>query len=278
MELTDVQELFEQIKPDLIGVNSKVGTIAVYKNDNIISLAIRVFGEYCDTEIDIMATYVNKDSTYLDIGTNIGYHAVGMATRVGCKVIGFEPHPKHFAVAAYNCQNLPVTLHNTALGSKKGKFTMTDFDVSKTSNYGDIHKSDSGIEVSVQKLDDFKIDNISLMKIDVEGHELEVMKGSKKTIDKQRPVIFYEANKDEWFDCFDFLDSKDYIQYWVGCRNKPENEPFFKTDENPFGLSGVTNILAVPIEKEQPKVLVPVVRGEVFNDAINRIKNYVMLF
>lgn len=276
MELT---EKFEQIKPHLIGLETRVGHLAVYDKDTIISLAIRLFGEYGHAEIVIMSDYITPGSTYLDIGTNIGYHAVGMHKHNNCNVIGFEPNQSHFAVAAYNCQNYPIQLFNTALGSKKGTMKMTDFDINTSSNFGDIHKSKEGtLEVNVAKLDDFKFSNISVMKIDVEGAELDVLKGAKKTIQKELPAIFYEANQDEWFDCFDYLEKLGYKQYWIGIRNKPESETFFKTDENPFGQSGVTNILAVHESKKQPNFAIPVVQGETFNEAVQRYSNYRLIF
>jgi FkbM family methyltransferase len=275
----ELKEKFDEIKQHLVAIKSRIGDIAVYKNDNIISLAISLFGEYAHVEILIMAGYITPGSTYLDIGTNIGYHAVGMYKQTGCKVIGFEPNPNHFVVAAYNCQEYPIQIMNTALGSKKGKMMMTDFDINKQSNFGDIHKSDEGtLEVSVSKVDDFKFTDVSVMKVDVEGAELEVFKGAKKTIDKQKPAIFYEANQLEWLDCFDFLEKLGYKQYWVGVRNKPEHATFFETEENPFGESGVTNILAIHESKEQPKILVPVIRGESYNDCSQRIFHYKLLF
>jgi hypothetical protein len=59
-------------------------------------------------------------------------------------------------------------------------------------------------------------------------------------------------------------------------------ETFIKTDENPFGDSGVTNILAVPKENteqiDKAKVLIEVVPGESFNEAAVRYRNYRWLF
>ena len=137
-----VSELFEEIKPHLTGVQSRVGDIAVYQKDYTIGLAIRLFGEYCHAEIDIMAEYVKPNTKYLDIGTNIGYHLLGMKKTVpNCDAIGFEPNQKHFCVAAYNCQHENITIHNTALGSKKSTIKMTDFELGDNGNYGEIGRA-----------------------------------------------------------------------------------------------------------------------------------------
>ena len=117
------------------------------------------------------------------------------------------------------------------------------------------------------------------MKIDVEGFELNVLEGAEKTIDKFRPVVFYESlTVADWGHCYDFLKTKNYKQYWFTCKVKPLAETFKKTDENPFGNSGVSNILAIPAEQEQVDFLVPVIEGEHYNVTIDRLLKYKIVF
>lgn len=278
-----LNEHFEKIRPLLAQTESRVGDMIVYKNDNIVSQAIGLYGEYCHAEINIMARYLDKDSLYLDIGTNIGYHAKGINHEVGCNVIGFEPHPSHFCVAAYNCQGKNILLYHTALGNKTGTIDLTDFDHGKIGNYGEIttvvEDDDEVITVPLKKLDTFNLDKCTLMKIDVEGAELSVLQGATKTIKKHRPVIFYEAiDKEVWMACHSFLDTREYKQYWVTCKTKPLAPPFRLSDANPFGNGGVSNILAVPTEKEQPTDLVEVIEGETYDEMVNRMTSYRILF
>lgn len=276
----NLQENFEKLKPNLGITDSKVGEMIIYRNDSIVSAAIALFGEYCDAEIQIMSRYLDKDSVYLDIGTNIGYHALGVHKTVGCAVMGFEPHPDHFTVAAYNCRDKNIRLYNTALGNKNGTMTISTFNDSETSNYGEVGVNDEGIEVSQIKLDELdELGVVTLMKIDVEGFELEVLKGATKTIKEQRPVIFYEAiDFDVWNKCYKWLDSKDYKQYWVTCRTKPLAPTYKETDVNPFGFGGVSNILAVPIEKDQPQDLLEVVPNQPFGQLLERFSKLKLLF
>lgn len=274
----NVQEHFEKIKPHLIGTSTKNGDMAVYQHDTIVSLALRIFGEYCDAEVELMAQYLTPESVYLDVGTNIGYHALRISQLAKCKVIGFEPHPNHFAVATYNCQHFPITIMNAAVSNKKGTLKLADFDLEKNGNFGEVKADSEGFEVPSITIDSLKYPEVTLMKVDVEGHELNVFKGAKKTIERCRPYIFFESNDLEWLDAYKFLDTLEYNFYWMGVRTAPSHEPFKKEGDNPFGASGVTNIFAVPKEKEQPKTLIPVVFKEKFNEAAVRYAGYKWLF
>jgi FkbM family methyltransferase len=78
-------------------------------------------------------------------------------------------------------------------------------------------------KVSIKRLDDLHLDNISLIKIDVEGYELEVFEGGRETIQRNRPVILieiWERNKEKYFSWIqenfpfykiELIDSDDYI-------------------------------------------------------------------
>jgi FkbM family methyltransferase len=281
MSTLNLSEHFEKLKPNLAITDSKIGQLVVYRNDSIVSAAIALFGEYCHAEVDIMSKYLDSNSIYYDIGTNIGYHAVAVQQTTGCKVMAFEPHPNHFSVAAYNCQNKPIQLFHTALGDTEGTMTISDFDETIMGNYGEVGINEKGIEVPVMRLDDLPelTSVVTLMKIDVEGAELEVLKGAEQTIDTQRPVIFYEAiDFLVWNRCMEFLQKKDYKLYWVCCRNKPIAKTFKESEHNPFGDGGVTNILAVPSEKEQPENLVEVRLGESFQEMLKRFTGYKLVF
>lgn len=260
---------------------SKIGDFLIYKNDNVISKAIRLFGEYCHAEVDIISKYVPKDGNYIDIGTNIGYHAVAVHKATDSNVLAFEPNFSHFAVASYNAKQFnKIQLINAAASDHDNVFKMKTFDPSVESNYGDIHKSiDGPIEVQAIKLDQIEMSNCHFIKYDVEGHEFEALQGSTKIISKYRPVIMYEAMEwDVWTKCYDFLNEREYLQYWVPCKTKPLAETYKKTEENPFGDSTIASILSVPKERNESTNLMTVVRGEPFTLCFKRYKNLRILF
>lgn len=263
------------IKDELAFTDTRIGQMLVYKNDYIISYALMILGEYCHKEIDIMCAFLNKDSIYLDIGTNIGYHAKAVHMQSGgCNVIAFEPHPTHFRVAEFNCRGFPITIYNAAVGDgSTSTTTISDFDVSKSENYGEVKMIEgTGITVPLIKIDDLNLPKCDVMKLDVENQELAVLKGSTNTIKKYKPVIFYEAIPDsDYIGAFDFLSKHGYKQYWCSIIYQ-HDDTYRKSDTVNFGTMGVVNILAVPKDKEQPEHLLKVVRNENFSDAVYKYK------
>jgi FkbM family methyltransferase len=276
------KQTIDSMKDSLLLTESRLGTFLVYKNDNVISKAIDMYGEYCHAEINILKEYLpNEHCQYVDIGTNIGYQLVGVHKETNCMALGFEPNPKHFAVASYNSKDYSkIQIINAGASNKNNEIVLKDFDHTQNSNYGDIHITEGeGTTIKVVPLDSIPLDRCSVIKIDVEGHELEVLEGATKTISKYRPVIFYEAMEwDVWTKCHDFLSDRKYKQYWVACRTNPL-APTFKTNkENPFGNSTVSNILAVPAEISQPDYLMEVIPGESFSRCVNRYQKLRLLF
>jgi len=279
----EIQQTIDSMKDSLLLTDSRVGVFLVYRNDNTVSKSIDMYGEYCQAEINIIKQYLPDDtSQYIDIGTNVGYHLVAVHKETNCNALGFEPNPKHFAVASYNSKDYPkIQIINAGASNKKSERVLKDFDPEVKSNYGDIHitNSSEGIPVRMLTLDNVELAHCNVIKIDVEGHEFEALQGCVKTISKFRPVIFYEAMEwDVWNNCQQFLEARKYKQYWVACRTKPIAETFKHSDENPFEDSTVANILAVPAELAQPDYLVEVIPGEGFTTCFQRYKKLKLLF
>ena len=267
---------FIELRPYIREIDTRVGKFAVYTHDNIVSHAIILYGEYAHAEVNTMCLYLNKDSTYIDIGTNIGYHARAVYNQANCKVLGFEPNSNHFLIAWYNCKDYPIQLINAAVGSKKGKARLKSFNPNEVDNFGNISivEDEDGDEVNVAIIDEFNLNACDVMKIDVEGYEFEVLQGSVNTIEKHKPVIFYEAqDKTVWPKCWEFLNEREYNQYWVACRNDPVGETYRKPEQSPFSDGGVLNIIAVPKSKPQPIQLMLVTPDRTFVETAHAPEN-----
>ena len=276
-------ERFHKIAPYLSQVNSRVGKFAVYVNDSIVSYSIRLFGEYTQAEVEVISRYLNEGDTFIDVGTNIGYHARAVQQQTKCEVLAFEPNVSHFMVALHNCRDLPVQVVNAAVGAEVGTLKLTPFDPSQVGNYGELKIADEGDDVPVVALDGVGLQSCHLIKIDVEGFEINVLTGAANSIDKFRPVIQFEAQeRDKWPACWKFLDDKNYSHYWIPCRNYPVGETFIpKPSFNPFGDGGVLNILAVPNERDQPIGLMPVEYDVSYGETVQRYagdSRYILCF
>ncbi len=145
------------------------------------------------------------DTIYIDVGANVGSTALPVAVKErNLEVHAFEPNPKIFEILNVNklqnnCDNL--FLHNYAVGLKEEKLQLfitqkekANFGTSSLQNNNDIIDSKS-IQVDVIKLDDFfekKKKMISLLKIDVQGFEWQVIQGAKNIIIKEKPTIIFE--------------------------------------------------------------------------------------
>lgn len=245
-----------------------------YTGDNIIGLSMRMYGEYTETEIDILKLFLDKEhSVVYDIGGNIGVHTVAFA-HYAKQVHSFEPNLKNYALLEKNTSGLNnVTLYQCAVSDVVGDAFISDYDTEGTGNFGECTMSNTGQPCKTIRLDDLALEKPTLIKIDVEGHELSVFNGAKEIIRTHRPVIFYESMHGSGFDLiYDFLhDELNYVIYWSPSANyNPNNHN--KNPFNIFGNGGVLNCLAVPTEVGSVSGL-PLMthRNDTYTDAIRRL-------
>jgi FkbM family methyltransferase len=142
--------------------------------------------------IEEMKKHVAAGDTVLDLGAHIGSLTVAMARLVGPKgkVYAFEPQRKIYRELVHNLelnQLTQVVPLRYALSSEPGILEMT-YMVNDAASY--VGKGRDKVEG--RTVDSFGFSDISLMKIDVEGHEAHVLRGAKKTIEAFHPVIIVE--------------------------------------------------------------------------------------
>ena len=160
-----------------------------------------------------------------DIGANMGETSLTMAKQVGVtgEVFSFEPSPVNFKKCLHNIslnKNLKnrIKLFNLALGENEGTALLQTRD---EHNFGMNTISVTGTEVKMKTLDLFfqeeKIPQCNLIKMDVEGFELKILKGAESTLKKFKPVLFLELNQellqqqgDSVSSLFSFLNKHQY--------------------------------------------------------------------
>lgn len=147
----------------------------------------------------LLKTLVRSDSVALDIGANIGCYSYALS-RLCRRVEAFEPNPLVAEVLqSYRGRNICV--HNVGLSSEAGSMDLHVPVVNGIPRYGSgslsnrFGESEKCFTVPVKRLDDFEIADVSFAKIDVEGHEIEVLKGGETTIRRDMPTLLVEIEQ-----------------------------------------------------------------------------------
>lgn len=161
-------------------------------------------GKIWEEEIhELIKYFVKPGSTAIDVGSMVGCHTIAMSHAVGKygKVIAFEPCLKIFTECAYNlvindCNN--VNLYHYALLEKNDQGIVHVHVNGEAINYVEykINKTSTSWvteNIQIRTLDSFNFNNVSLIKIDVEGKQDAVLLGGINTIRKNKPIIIIEA-------------------------------------------------------------------------------------
>jgi FkbM family methyltransferase len=145
--------------------------------------------------------HVVPGTTVLDVGAHIGSLTVPLAGIVGPKgrVYAFEPQKKVFRELFYNVklnELVNVTPLRFAVSSEPGIIEMNPVPRGPGGPMrgpdGKVAIGKGGDPVEARTIDSFGFSNVSVIKIDVEGHEAQVLKGAEETIKDFHPVILVE--------------------------------------------------------------------------------------
>jgi FkbM family methyltransferase len=195
-------------------------TVSVIKDDRYIGGCLRLGNEWDGWMRQDLPHMVRPGTDILDIGANIGWNSL-MYSDYG-PVHSFEPI-FHEIVSKNVSQNTlanPVTVHPYGLSSKNEEVSifLQAHDPDGQCNYGgtSLHPHKDHVKeptrVLVKKLDDVYTGIPSLMKIDVEGHEFEVIMGAIETINRHKPFLYVEIFGFEESPIPGFLERLGYKQ------------------------------------------------------------------
>jgi FkbM family methyltransferase len=182
----------------------------LFPNDNAITSSLiegwvyepYLFHFISDNMIELEGTEI------VDVGANNGHFTIEFSHYVGDtgKVYAFEPQRVIFQQL---CGNIflngldNVFAYNAAIGKEAGMTYIEKVDYFERGNvnFGDVHtinkNSENNEVIAITKLDDIEFQNLSVVKIDVQGFESYVLEGSEVTIWKHRPYIFIEIEEDQ---------------------------------------------------------------------------------
>lgn len=173
----------------------------------------RVFYGVRDNALAAAKKHLSKGSVVLDIGANFGAFSLKLASF--CKennydsvqIHAFEPNPAVFENYQNNLALNPelkgiIQLHRIGFGNETSERPFYFEDLNTGAGRVVLDGAMSQLKIKIQKLDDFvnnlNPENITFIKLIVEGFEPEVLKGGWNTINKHKPVIFFEVTESWW--------------------------------------------------------------------------------
>jgi FkbM family methyltransferase len=158
-------------------------------------------------DVQLVRSLCDPDRISVDIGASIGEFTIAMLTR-SRSVVAFEPRPAQAKelTTMFGAVGAAVRVEAIALSDEPGVTTMRVVSADPGRSTIDHNNTLSdvsdpagnaleAIDVAVKRLDDFGLDNVGLVKIDVEGHELAVLRGAADTLRRNRPATVIEAEE-----------------------------------------------------------------------------------
>ena len=244
-ELSQMPELFDWVNCDA-GVENKFHMFLGGKDDGV---ALRFFwnGSYEKYTLKTWSELAKKKSGFvLDIGAHTGcYSLAALASNKNLNVLSFEPHYINFSRLILNFNANKFNTNNIFMCCVGDENKFVPFSTSSRVGYlttgGSVGNRSGATVNSIPQvaLDSFLIDevieNINLIKIDVEGYEANVLKGMKKILGL-KPTIFFECiEKNSAKLTQEILSSYGYIFFEIddltGKITKVKNlEPQFSQD------------------------------------------------
>lgn len=191
-------------------------------------------GSHLRGDLSIIRRLSSTDKAALDIGASYGAITLFLC-KYASHVYAFEPIPIVAKKLSQRFAGLNVTIENCGLGSVESEMILNipciggkkyfgwsslaknfDNEIIQEERVATVEK----IIIKVKRLDDFNLGNIGFIKIDVEGYELEVLRGGEKTIRSEMPILFVEIERrhhrpSNAYDVISCLEEWGYSAYFV---------------------------------------------------------------
>lgn len=164
-----------------------------------LSLRIARHDRHFEPEFWFIPVLCDKNHGAIDIGANMGEYSFFMA-RYAKSVVAFEPNPDLWPEIRRRvpCAVVEGVALSDRHGSAEFRYVANNTGVAtiETNNQLGMVADPSSIRtrsVPLRPLDSYNLDDISFIKIDVEGHEEAVLKGAQDTLNRCRPALLIET-------------------------------------------------------------------------------------
>jgi FkbM family methyltransferase len=232
-------------------------TLAVQPSLNsIVTSVLLGEGDWFESEMEFWRDWLKPGMTVIDVGANAGVYTFSAATRVGSegKVIAIEPFPACVGYLEETCRVNQfdwVKVYGAAASDRTGNVQLS---IQGSSELNEVIADDATlpagqyVEVPCITLDSLieqeQLEMVDFMKLDAEGHEINVLQGSQRILEAFSPVILYEniaGGQGNNLEVAEFLIQHGYMLHFY--------QPYLNQLiplESLDDLNGQLNIVAMP--------------------------------
>ncbi|GBO52525.1 methyltransferase, FkbM family [Pseudanabaena sp. lw0831] len=215
-------------------------------------------GDWFESEIEFWRNWIREGMAVIDVGANAGVYTFSAAQRVGETglVLAVEPFSQCVSYLNETCQVNQIDWVKVCAGAASDRNGKAKLSLSAASELNELIAEDddksrdagSFEEVECFTLDSliekYEVSRVDFLKIDAEGHELQVLKGSDRLLTDFAPIILYEniaADQGSNLPVADFLRSIGYQLF----RYQPYLQKLIPVDVN-ADFQGSLNVIALP--------------------------------
>ena len=196
-------------------VDSRYGKLIASRSDVYLSRSLFEYGEFSEGEVEFFRQFITPESIVCDVGANIGAHSLAFS-KMAKHVYAFEPVPLLYQalcgmIALNELRN--VSAYNIGIGERETSMSYMDIEREEYNNWGgaSLLPFDGTHEIQIVPLEV----PCHFLKVDVEGMELEVLKGAEKMIQQCRPILYVEADRQDKFKALHaYIKHLGYYPYW----------------------------------------------------------------
>ncbi|ELS33692.1 MULTISPECIES: FkbM family methyltransferase [Pseudanabaena] len=225
---------------------------------SIVTTVLVAQGDWFEREMEFWRNGIKAGMTVIDVGANAGVYTFSAAKRVGSTglVLAIEPFSQCVAHLNETCLINQLDWVKVCAGAASDRNGRAKLSLSSASELNELISEEDGQardESSVEEVECFTLDSliekygvsrVDFLKIDAEGHELQVLKGSDRLLTEFKPIILYEniaGSQGSNLPVADFLRSIGYQLF----RYQPYLQKLISVDVN-GDFQNRLNIIALP--------------------------------
>jgi len=231
------------------------GRMLFLHRDKYIGKSLDTYGEFSQFEAELFSQILHHNEIAIEVGANIGAHTIHLANLVGPRgmVLAFEPQRVIFQLLCANValnELFNVHTYLSAVGREAGSLKVPIVNYAAEDNFGGLSLANVavGVDVPVIPLDSLSLPNLRLLKIDVEGMEIEVLSGARRLIVQHRPILYVENDRRQNSEqLIHVITDLGYGMWWhLPPLFNPNN--YTNNNINVFGSIVSANLLCIPSE------------------------------